>query len=677
MVATEYEVTLTVAEMVDSLDNAREPTAHAATHKSGGTDAIKLNELAAPDNVTTLNATTARPGLLKTLSNVPTEYMSGTGEWSTPAGGSGTGIDYPGSSTVYLNGNGVFATPSASGSVFRPYTTIGPTGSGADYECAGDSGDAAIIQNALNTVSGGSKVYFLAGTYYFGTVSGSPAVTVSEKDIDIEGLGEVVFTGSAYPLITFAGDVVLTDQLMTADSAYDSTLKRDYITVSSGNAAYCRAGDIIRCQNSDAWPTDYSSYSTLKTGETYLIDSVTSPTLNLASFLIREYTTAKTSKVRIYRPSKINIKNITFKGGDSTAKLGGISLRYCKESSVVDCKFEDCGDYGIGLYTCVDTSVNGCTIRDGSRAGNGYGIAIMDGCADIRIIDNRIEYCRHCITGSTVDLFNEDHGIIISNNTFLTSGITDANIIDSHACVIDYTITGNTFYCHTDPSASRVICAFYDCCQHSSFTGNTVYNGIAVRRRDNINGGVRLISDNRIINGSIFRESSSNGASEGDSLTITNNICTDCPTEAPNGISLSNEYYTNVQISNNTISGSASTAILFKLDTVNTTSAVISGNNISNSSGHGILIQHPEATSELNIIISGNMMKTVTLSGIVLSATEGACVFGNSINGATTGIYDADGASYSNIVGNVLSGCTTAIGTLGAGTVSEHNMIVP
>jgi hypothetical protein len=45
------------------LTNARTPSAHAASHKSGGSDAIALDELAAPTDVTTLNASTSAHGL--------------------------------------------------------------------------------------------------------------------------------------------------------------------------------------------------------------------------------------------------------------------------------------------------------------------------------------------------------------------------------------------------------------------------------------------------------------------------------------------------------------------------------------------------------------------------------------------------------------------------------------
>lgn len=64
---------------------------HSARHESGGADAIKLDDLAAPDDNTDLNASTTAHGLLRKLSNVATEYLDGTGVFSTPAGG-GSGL---------------------------------------------------------------------------------------------------------------------------------------------------------------------------------------------------------------------------------------------------------------------------------------------------------------------------------------------------------------------------------------------------------------------------------------------------------------------------------------------------------------------------------------------------------------------------------------------------------
>lgn len=57
--------------------------AHHTRHESGGADAIKLDDLSAPDDNTDLNASTTKHGLLKKLSNVATEFLDGTGAFDT------------------------------------------------------------------------------------------------------------------------------------------------------------------------------------------------------------------------------------------------------------------------------------------------------------------------------------------------------------------------------------------------------------------------------------------------------------------------------------------------------------------------------------------------------------------------------------------------------------------
>lgn len=77
------------------LSDARMPTAHATTHKSAGSDAIKLDELAAPTDITTLNATTTLHGLLPKLGGGTSNFLRADGAWAVPAGGSpptGTGF---------------------------------------------------------------------------------------------------------------------------------------------------------------------------------------------------------------------------------------------------------------------------------------------------------------------------------------------------------------------------------------------------------------------------------------------------------------------------------------------------------------------------------------------------------------------------------------------------------
>src|ERR1700741_253674 len=79
------------------LTNARTPIAHATSHKSGCSDVIALDALGATTDITTLNASTSAHGLLRKLSNVATQYLDGTGAWTTPPG-----ANYTASQSVLL-----------------------------------------------------------------------------------------------------------------------------------------------------------------------------------------------------------------------------------------------------------------------------------------------------------------------------------------------------------------------------------------------------------------------------------------------------------------------------------------------------------------------------------------------------------------------------------------------
>jgi len=68
------------------LSDTRTPTSHAASHKSAGGDAVKLDELAAPTDITTLNVSTGAHGLTPKLPNDGTQFLNGAGNWSVPTG---------------------------------------------------------------------------------------------------------------------------------------------------------------------------------------------------------------------------------------------------------------------------------------------------------------------------------------------------------------------------------------------------------------------------------------------------------------------------------------------------------------------------------------------------------------------------------------------------------------
>lgn len=72
------------------LSDSRTPTAHATTHKSGQSDAIKLDEFTAPTDNTNLNVSKDQHGLCPKLPDDDTKFLNGKGGYTTPSGGAGT-----------------------------------------------------------------------------------------------------------------------------------------------------------------------------------------------------------------------------------------------------------------------------------------------------------------------------------------------------------------------------------------------------------------------------------------------------------------------------------------------------------------------------------------------------------------------------------------------------------
>lgn len=81
-------------------------------------DAIKLDELAAPTDVTTLNATTSAHGLLPKLGGGTTNFLRADGSWAAPGGGS---INLPLRAWVESTGNDGTGTVGDPG---KPFLTM-------------------------------------------------------------------------------------------------------------------------------------------------------------------------------------------------------------------------------------------------------------------------------------------------------------------------------------------------------------------------------------------------------------------------------------------------------------------------------------------------------------------------------------------------------------------------
>ena len=151
------------------LTNARTPTAHATSHRSGGSDAIKLDDLAAPEDNTDLNATSTAHGLLPKLSDDAAQFLNGQGGYTVPAG-TYVHPDHTGDVTSVADGaqtiaalavtDAKVATANKDGASGTP--SMRTLGTGAAQACAGDDARLSDARtptaHATSHVTGGTDV---------------------------------------------------------------------------------------------------------------------------------------------------------------------------------------------------------------------------------------------------------------------------------------------------------------------------------------------------------------------------------------------------------------------------------------------------------------------------------------------------------------------------------------
>jgi hypothetical protein len=161
---------------------AAAPAAHATTHKSGGADSIKLDELAAPTDITTLNATTGQHGLLPKLGGGTTNFLRADGTWQTPTAAAifGSQFQQGSSDGESTTTSGTYqqklrvTTPSLPAGTYRIgfYYEWGKTGL-TDFASRVQVNDTTDIMEAFEeAVDAGSDQYFARGGFGYYTGSG-------------------------------------------------------------------------------------------------------------------------------------------------------------------------------------------------------------------------------------------------------------------------------------------------------------------------------------------------------------------------------------------------------------------------------------------------------------------------------------------------------------------------
>jgi len=74
----------TITKNTDGVISASSAAAHASTHKSGGSDSIKVDEFAAPENNTNCNVTITAHGLCPKGTNESSKFLRADATWAIP-----------------------------------------------------------------------------------------------------------------------------------------------------------------------------------------------------------------------------------------------------------------------------------------------------------------------------------------------------------------------------------------------------------------------------------------------------------------------------------------------------------------------------------------------------------------------------------------------------------------
>lgn len=194
------------------LSDARTPTAHATSHKTGGSDAIKLDELSAPTDVTTLDVSTSLHGLVPKATNVGKSLLD-TGAW---------GYD-----PLFARVNGSDATTTGQSLVDIAGLTLALVAN-AVYEFE------AVLTCTTSAVTTGTEYgvqFSTAGAAVEAFLTGSSTTTAnrSQRVSALNTASAAMLTGSAQ-----SGGVIIRGILTTGANAGNLTIR--HLKVTSGTS---------------------------------------------------------------------------------------------------------------------------------------------------------------------------------------------------------------------------------------------------------------------------------------------------------------------------------------------------------------------------------------------------------------------------------------------------------
>ena len=212
------EIERRIQTMTRLLMNARRTYtigAHHVQHEPGGSDpvVIKLDDAAAPDDVTDLNASDTKHGLLPRLDADTNHFLRGDGTWATPPGGSaGGGLlaildeDFDDLALAAIAGQGAYSYFAAWAAILNGTSTADVVDFGAGDQGLRLIGDAGAASSYAYLVkSAGLPLDLSHGV--------GLRLRIRTDDVSMGSKGIAIGTGTATPLCQVFFRFSTTDQL--------------------------------------------------------------------------------------------------------------------------------------------------------------------------------------------------------------------------------------------------------------------------------------------------------------------------------------------------------------------------------------------------------------------------------------------------------------------------------
>ena len=497
--------------------------------------------------------------------------------------------------------------------------------------------DAACMQAALDYSKSGDTITIRAGDYYI-----TKGIYQKNKNLNIIGEGKVTLyiqTSNKESNDIYFGGSLITSRTLSANA------KKGSSQVVLTDASQVRQNDLIKIWKNVQWcPLNYpDNYPAQMTGEIYAVKSINGNVVTLNQPLLRDYKLSETAQAEVYRPIQVHIKNIRLEDTGATMSHHGLAMQYCKDSSVTDSWFNNCGFGAVCLYSCFNVSVNNNEIYNSLRPGSGYGVNVASGTAFVNIEHNHIENCRHAVTGNSAELKSLNRDVFIAENTLIGANITGSNVVDAHADTIDFVVTKNKiypqitsdtlYYCsfleYRSPQELPFYFAFSDGTQQSIFSNNEVFGGYGgIFARGALSNGVHIYENNTFSGmlGNMYE----GGNGTDDTLIIRNNT----QNSGTRGIIFPFQgSFRNILISENTFSNLSHQGVYQKFR-VNGVNLDISKNTFANLNREGIYIDGNSFKNGVvkirnNTLI--NVNTTNSSSGITVKNVQNPEINGNEI----------------------------------------------